>query len=142
MSYELTLSDGIEYSGTLTVGRHPDGVLEFEGGVATVGNESVAELIADEYANIEYAGESDTEDEADAEAEDGGGSSESGQTEDDDVEPPFEPAEKTVDEVRDELDGGDYSVAELEALQDAEEAADDRSTAQDAIDDALAEAQE
>ncbi|WP_114576706.1 hypothetical protein [Saliphagus sp. LR7] len=58
---------------------------------------------------------------------------ESEETDDDadseDIEPPFDPTEPTVSELKDKLEDGDYTDAELEALKEAE----DRSTAVDAI---------
>ena len=48
-------------------------------------------------------------------------------------EPPVDPTELTVDELRDALTAGDYSDAELGAIQAAEEAGDSRSTALDAV---------
>jgi hypothetical protein len=52
------------------------------------------------------------------------------------AEPPFGPGEHTVEELRDELDGSDYSDAELDALADAEAAGKGRETALEAIGDA------
>lgn len=48
---------------------------------------------------------------------------------------PFDPSDYTVAELKDELEDGDYSDGELEALREAE----DRSTAVDAINDHLGE---
>jgi len=48
-------------------------------------------------------------------------------------DPPFDPAEYTVDELHAALDDGDYSDAELDALADAEAAEEGRTTALEAI---------
>lgn len=78
----------------------------------------VADALADSLEAVDDEDEDENEDEeADSEAE-----------------PPFDPGEHSVDDLRDRLDEGDYSDAELDALADAEAAGDDRSTAQDAID--------
>jgi hypothetical protein len=53
------------------------------------------------------------------------------------AEPPFNPSELTVPEIEDELDAGDFSDAELAALYSAEAEAGERTTALEAIDDAL-----
>ena len=55
MSHELQLTTDDEDI-TLPIGRHPDGTLTFEGGTATVDDESVARAIDDTYPNIEYVG--------------------------------------------------------------------------------------
>jgi len=55
-----------------------------------------------------------------------------------DPEPPFDPTELTVASVRSNLDEGDYSAAELDAIEAAERAGEERSTALDAIEDARA----
>jgi len=49
------------------------------------------------------------------------------------ADPPLNPAEFSVNELRAALDEGDYSDAELDAIADAEASSDDRTTAQDAI---------
>lgn len=56
--------------------------------------------------------------------------------EDDGAAPPFDPTELTVDEIEDEIDDGDYSDAELEAVAAVEKSDDSRETALDAIDEA------
>lgn len=120
------------FSGTLSFGAHPDGELAFEAGVATA-SVDVAETIADRHPNIELDGSVATadvdegdehEDESTAEAEDEAG-------------PPFAPSEYSVDDLRDKLDAGDYDVDALEALRAAETTGDNRTTALEAIDDAL-----
>lgn len=55
------------------------------------------------------------------------------------LDPPVDPADYTVDELRDELDSGDYSERELDALADAERSGKDRETAMDAIEAARAD---
>jgi len=50
------------------------------------------------------------------------------------AEPPIDPSELTLDELEADLDENDYSAAELDALEATEEAAEDRSGAQDLID--------
>jgi len=126
MTHELQLTTDQE-DVTLPLGQHPDGVLEFEGGTAAVDDESVARVIDDTYPNIEYV---------DGDAGAGADATSGDDQEDDDVvaEPPFDPTEKTVGELEELLDEGDYSAAELDAIAAAEEAGEDRSTAQDAID--------
>lgn len=131
MAHELQLTTDSE-DVTLPIGEHPDGVLTFEGGTATVDDESVAEAIDDTYPNIEYvdgadAGDGTASDDADSEPD---------QEDADDVvaEPPFDPTEKTVGELEELLEEDDYSAAELDAIGAAEEAGEDRSTAHDAID--------
>ena len=126
MTHELQLTTDQE-DVTLALGQHPDGVLEFEGGTAAVDDESVARVIDDTYPNIEYV---------DGDAGAGADATFGDDQEDDDVvaEPPFDPTEKTVGELEELLDEGDYSAAELDAIAAAEEAGEDRSTAQDAID--------
>jgi hypothetical protein len=126
MTHELQLTTDQE-DVTLALGQHPDGVLEFEGGTAAVDDESVARVIDDTYPNIEYV---------DGDAGAGADATSGDDQEDDDVvaEPPFDPTEKTVGELEELLDEGDYSAAELDAIAAAEEAGEDRSTAQDAID--------
>lgn len=128
MAHELQLTTD-EEDVTLPIGQHPDGVLTFEGGTAAVDEESVARVIDDTYPNIKYVDGADAgadSDDADSEPE----------QEDDDVvaEPPFDPTEKTVGELEELLEEGDYSAAELDAIAAAEEAGEDRSTAHDAID--------
>jgi len=127
MTHELQLTTDQE-DVTLALGQHPDGVLEFEGGTAAVDDESVARVIDDTYPNIEDKALDLEAALADATSGD--------DQEDDDVvaEPPFDPTEKTVGELEELLDEGDYSAAELDAIAAAEEAGEDRSTAQDAID--------
>lgn len=50
------------------------------------------------------------------------------------AEPPLDPTQFSVDDLETELDAGDFSDAELDALEDAERADDDpRTTALDAI---------
>jgi len=49
-------------------------------------------------------------------------------------EPPVDPSEYNLDELEAHLDENDYSAAELDALEAAEEAGEDRSGAQDLID--------
>ena len=126
MTHELQLTTDQE-DVTLALGQHPDGVLEFEGGTAAVDDESVARVIDDTYPNIECV---------DGDAGAGADATSGDDQEDDDVvaEPPFDPTEKTVGELEELLDEGDYSAAELDAIAAAEEAGEDRSTAQDAID--------
>lgn len=46
---------------------------------------------------------------------------------------PFDPAEFSVAELEDQLEAGDYTADELDALEEAEAAGDDRTTAIDAI---------
>ncbi|OYR66237.1 hypothetical protein DJ71_22110 [Halorubrum sp. E3] len=121
-----------DFSGTLAIGAHPDGELTFEDGVAMASAE-VAETIVDRHPNIELGeavvtadvdeGDED-EDEPTPEAEDESG-------------PPFDPSDESVDDLRDKLDAGDYDVDELEALRAAETTGDNRTTALEAIDDAL-----
>jgi len=128
MAHELQLTTD-EEDVTLPIGQHPDGVLTFEGGTAAVDEESVARVIDETYPNIEYVDGADdgaASDDADSEPD----------QEDDDVvaESPFDPTEKTVGELEELLEEGDYSAAELDAIAAAEEAGEDRSTAQDAID--------
>jgi len=60
-------------------------------------------------------------------SDDGGGEAEV-------AEPPIDPSELTLDELEADLDENDYSAAELDALETAEEAAEDRNGAQDLID--------
>lgn len=124
MAHELQLTTDDD-DVTLPIGQHPDGVLTFEGGTAAVDDESVARVIDDTYPNIEYV---------DGDAGDGADSGDD--QEDDDVvaEPPFDPTEKTVGELEELLEEGDYSAAELDAIDAAEQAGEDRSTARDAID--------
>jgi hypothetical protein len=127
MAHELQLTTDDE-DVTLPIGQHPDGVLTFEGGTAAVDDESVARVIDDTYPNIEYV---------DGDAGDTTDGADSGDDqEDDDVvaEPPFDPTEKTVGELEELLEEGDYSAAELDAIDAAEQAGEDRSTARDAID--------
>jgi hypothetical protein len=52
----------------------------------------------------------------------------------DEAEPPFDPSEHTVSELKEQLDENDYSAVELDALAAAEAAGKDRETAHDAID--------
>lgn len=47
---------------------------------------------------------------------------------------PFDPVALSVDDLRDRLDGHDYTADELDALYEAEEDGDDRKTAKEAID--------
>lgn len=126
MAHELQLTTD-EEDVTLPIGQHPDGVLTFEGGTAAVDEKSVARVIDDTYPNIEYAG-------ADAGAASDDADSEPDQEDDVVAEPPFDPTEKTVGELEELLEEGDYSAAELDAIAAAEEAGEDRSTAHDAID--------
>lgn len=69
-------------------------------------------------------------DEAESDAQTGGG---------EDVEPPFDPGDHTVDELRDALDDipDDVGNAELKALAQAEENGDNRTSALEAIQAAL-----
>ena len=47
----------------------------------------------------------------------------------DETSPPFDPADYTVEELEDEMGGGEFSDAEREALADAERDGEDRSSA-------------
>lgn len=118
---ELALPRDEDYTGTLTLGFHPDGELHFENGTATVEDEDVAAVLVDRYARIEYA-ETETDRSGDASATDA-----------EVAEPPFDPTEYTVDEVRDALEDDDYSDAELRALLAAEEAGQGRVGVSEAI---------
>jgi hypothetical protein len=53
---------------------------------------------------------------------------------------PLDPSEYTVDELRDALVDGDYSVHELKAVGNAEERGQDRTTALEAVDTAIQQA--
>lgn len=118
------------FSGTLSFGSHPDGELTFEDGVATTSAE-VAETIADRHPNIELGVAVETADAEESDEQEGTAEA------DDESGPPFDPSDYSVDDLRDELGGGDYSVDELEALRAAETTGDNRTTALEAIDDAL-----
>jgi len=54
----------------------------------------------------------------------------------DEPAPPFDPADCTVDDLRDRLDETDYTAEELDALAAAEADGKNRETAHDAIDNA------
>lgn len=60
-----------------------------------------------------------------------GDESEDGESED--VEPPFDPTEYTVDELDSRLADNDYTDDELAALRDAEESGEGRTSALDVI---------
>lgn len=122
-----------DYTGTLALGAHPDGELTFEDGVAMASAE-VAETIADRHPNIELGEAVVT---ADADDADDGDEADATQEAEDESGPPFDPSDHSVDDLRDELDAGDYDVDALEALRAAETTGDNRTTALEAIDDAL-----
>jgi hypothetical protein len=121
-----------DFSGTLAIGAHPDGELTFEDGVAMASAE-VAETIADRHPNIDL-GEAVVTADVDESDEDSG---EPTPEAEDEAGPPFDPSDHSVDDLRDELDAGDYDADELEALRTAETTGDNRTTALEAIDDAL-----
>lgn len=52
------------------------------------------------------------------------------------VDAPLNPSEYTVADLEDELEGGDYSADDLDAIESAEQDGKDRETALEAIDDA------
>lgn len=125
-----------DFSGALAIGAHPDSELEFEDGAATAEAE-LAEQIADRYPNLEL-GDTVEEEASDApEPDDSVEDADEDGDEGDQVlpEPPIEPDEYSVDELRDELDDADYSDGQLDAIEAAEqEDGSPRSTALDAID--------
>jgi hypothetical protein len=131
------------FTGELTLGAHPDGSLTFEDGTAWVGDESVAAVIDGRYPNIAYTGVEDEPEEPDPGVvpdDQGDGEDEDGGDEDEEIaEPPVDPSEHTIDELETELDDGDFSDAELRAIRDAEESAEDRNGAVDAVDEHLSE---
>lgn len=105
-----------------------DSPLEFdENGFAEVDEERGRKLLA-MHRHIERGGHGPVED-------DGGGD----KPPDEDVEPPFDPSEKTVDELQDALEQNEYSDAELEALAEAEADGKNRETALEAIEAELEE---
>lgn len=57
------------------------------------------------------------------------------EAEDEEVYPPFDPKEYSVKELRQELEDGDFSADELQALLDAEKGGKGRKTAVIAIED-------
>jgi hypothetical protein len=120
MAHELRVATDEDYTGTLTLGFHPEGELHFEDGAATVDDEAVAENLDRRYTNIEYVGETGTAD-ADAASADA-------------VEPPIDPGDYTVDELEATLDEESFSDGELEALAAAEAAGENRETALETID--------
>jgi len=119
-----------DFSGALSFGAHPDGELAFEDGVA-MASVDVAEAIADQYPNIELGGSVATAD------VNGVSGNESTAEAGDEAGPPFAPSEYSVDDLRDKLDASDYGVDALEALRTAETTGDNRTTALEAISDAL-----
>ena len=119
MPHELRLSGAdVADDATLTLGAHPDGELSFEGGTATVEDETLARRLAERYVRLEYVGDADG---------------------DESVTPPVDPAEYTIDDLAVHLDAEAYSAAELQALLDAEVAGKDREGARDVIEAALEE---
>lgn len=66
-------------------------------------------------------------------------SDDSSETNDDAADAPFDPAEYTIDDLADELDGGDYSADDLDALLAAERDGQDRDGAKDVLLDAREE---
>ncbi|SFR42142.1 hypothetical protein SAMN04487947_1229 [Halogeometricum rufum] len=73
----------------------------------------------------------------DADGEDG---EEEDGNEDVELEAPFDPSEKTIDELEAALADGELSEAELKALLEAEKSGKHRNGATDVLDDALSEA--
>jgi len=113
-----TDGDAAEGERTLALAAHPDGELTFEGGVAEVSAE-VADAIVARYPNIERAEEP--------------GASESEAEDDGVAEPPLDPGDLTVAELRKALNEGEFTTAELAAIAEAERADGPRETALDAI---------
>ncbi len=110
-----TPADGRRPPSKVTVPGHgnilvEDGYLDVDDEVA----ERAMSVLADAY-DVEYTADGDVVFEEDGPP--------------DDVSPPFDPSELTVDDLEARLADGDYSDAELAALADAEE----RKTGLDAI---------
>lgn len=109
---------------TVYDGQVLDEPLEFEGGEAVVATEDIARELARRHTHVERVGPVPG-DEASAEPA---------------VEsPPFDPMDKTVDELEAALDDEDYdwNDAALRGLLEAEEDGENRDTALEAIEDAL-----
>lgn len=130
MAHEVHLTADEDYTGTLTLGAHPDGEVDFEEGVAIVEDQEVAETLAARYPNIRVAGEVDVDTSDSSESESG----ESGESV---AEPAIDPSEYTISELEAEIESGDYTDNELETIREAESATDDRDGAIEAIDAAL-----
>jgi len=127
MPHALVVTTDGDYSGTLALGKHPDGELAFEDGTAVVEREETARRLADHYPNLAYDGAADADGAADETADDDAKASV--------AEPPLNPDEFAVGALRDALADADYSAAELNAIEQAERAdGSPRSTAIDAID--------
>jgi hypothetical protein len=123
-----------DYTGELTLGLAPDGVLQFDDGVATVANEARAEAIADRYAAIAHAGAADADSGEDADGdEEDGGADETGDEED-----AFDAAafvDRTpMDDVVEDIESGNVD-AHLEEVAAAEAEGRDRQGVADAITD-------
>lgn len=105
------------------------GIGHFEVGDRAAVSEADAAYLCEERGDFERV----TEDgDSDGDSDDAGnGDDDAGDSSG--VEPPFDPREFTVDELRDELDDGDYGGSELHALGGAEADGKDRETAHEAI---------
>jgi hypothetical protein len=122
VSYEVHHERRPEYTGELSLGAAPDGVLEFTDGVATVEAEARAEAIADRYAAITYDGST-----ADS------GTSEDTVDSDDAFDPAAFVDRTPMDDVIADIESGDYD-AHLDAIEAAEAEGRDRDGVADAID--------
>lgn len=131
MHHELHTTNPDDFSGQLTISQAPDGRLRFEDGVATVADRTVAEEISRRRPNIEYVGETDAPVAASAE-----GDAETL------PEPPFDPGDYTVGDLREGLPADAMTTAELEAVIEAERAGADRTTAKEVLRDALEESED
>lgn len=124
---EHRLEHDLDEDPVLRSGDVLDDPLQFVDGAATVDDQATAESIDTRHLHIEYVGPVDADDE-DADDEPA-------------IEtPPFDPADKTVDELEAALEDDDYdwNAAALRGLREAEVDGKARDTALDAIDERLA----
>ena len=126
MSYEVRHERRPEYTGELSLGAAPDGVLEFTDGVAIVEDEARAEAIADRYAAITYDGST-------ADSETPEETVESDDTFDDGFDPAAFADRTPMIDVVEDIESGDYD-AHLDAIEAAESEGRDRDGVADAID--------
>jgi len=133
MPHELRHERQPDYTGELTLGLAPDGPLQFDDGVATVGDQARAEAIADRYAAIVYAGSGDDGDSGEEGASDEEDEDASGTDEADDAFDAESFVDRTpMEEVVSDIESGDYDE-HLDAIEAAEAAGRDRDGVADAI---------
>jgi len=117
MVHHLRLTRPESYSGTLTFAFAPGGELTFEDGVATVSPDTDVELVCDRYPHLEPLREDDPDPTA--------------------ADPPLDPGEYSVRDLRETVSDGDFSDADLRAIHDAERNGEERTTALDILGSAL-----